>query len=87
MVPPLVYHNFTEFRIKYDYKNNIFPKNWKKCLRTVPTRGKMKPAPMLALTSLIGSIKPVGAPFLLGSDVRERWVFAMQIGKSLKPWK
>ena len=38
----------------------------------VPTRGYKNPAPTDALTSLMGMTKPVGAPFLLGSEERER---------------
>lgn len=52
---------------------------------TVPTIGYKKPAPIDALTSLIGNRNPTGAPLMLGSDVSDRWVFAIQIGKSLKP--
>ena len=43
----------------------------------VPTKGYRNPAPTLALTSRMGKVKPVGAPFLLGSDESERWVLAM----------
>lgn len=46
----------------------------------------MKPAPMLARTSLMGRTKPVGAPFLSGMWDRDRWVLAMQMGSELKPW-
>ena len=45
----------------------------------------MKPAPTLALASLIGSVNPVGAPLRVGSWVKERCVLAMQMGRSLKP--
>jgi len=45
----------------------------------------MNPAPMLALTSLIGRTKPVGAPFMEGTCENEYWVFAMQIGRLEKP--
>jgi len=38
----------------------------------VPTSGKRKPAPTEARTSLMGMVKPVGAPFLEGSAERER---------------
>lgn len=51
----------------------------------VPTRGYMKPAPMLALTSLMGITNPLGAPFSEAMCENEYWVFAMQIGKSEKP--
>ncbi len=40
---------------------------------------------MLALTSLIGSIKPDGAPFNSALSENEYCVLAIQIGKSLKP--
>lgn len=45
----------------------------------------MKPAPMLALTSLIGSTKPDGAPFMDGTCEKEYCVFAMHIGRLEKP--
>ena len=45
----------------------------------------MNPAPMLALTSLIGKVNPVGAPFLEASCEKEYWVFAMQIGRPENP--
>ena len=51
----------------------------------VPTKGYRNPAPTEALTSLIGRVNPVGAPLMEGSEVTERWVLAMQMGKSLKP--
>lgn len=51
----------------------------------VPTRGYMKPAPMLALTSLIGSTNPEGAPFCAGIWEKEYWVFAIQMGKPENP--
>merc|ERR1719186_260751 len=51
----------------------------------VPTKGKRKPAPTEALTSLIGIVKPVGAPLLDGSAERDRCVLAMQMGRSPKP--
>ena len=54
---------------------------------TVPTRGKINPAPTLALTSLIGTVKPVGLPFLLGSCDRDRCVLAIHIGSPLNPYK
>ena len=38
----------------------------------VPTKGYKNPAPTDALTSLMGMTNPVGAPFLLGSEDRER---------------
>ena len=55
-----------------------------KCI-TVPTRGYKKPAPTLALTSRIGRVNPVGAPFREGSCDNDKCVFAIQIGKLLKP--
>ena len=54
---------------------------------TVPTRGKINPAPTLALTSLIGTVKLVGLPFLLGSCDRDRCVLAIHIGSPLNPYK
>ena len=45
----------------------------------------MNPAPMLALTSLIGRTKPVGAPFMDGTWENEYWVFAMQMGRLENP--
>ena len=45
----------------------------------------MNPAPILALASLIGRVKPVGAPFNDGSCDNDKCVFAIQIGKLLKP--
>jgi len=36
-------------------------------VRTVPTNGKRKPAPTLALMSRIGTTNPVGTPFLSAS--------------------
>ena len=50
-----------------------------------PTRGYRKPAPTDALTSLMGSTKPEGAPFADASALKEYWVLAMQIGKPSKP--
>lgn len=47
----------------------------------------MNPAPMLARTSLMGKMKSLGTPFLSGWWDRERWVFAMQMGKFPKPCK
>ena len=52
---------------------------------TDPTSGYRKPAPTLARTSRIGRVKPVGAPFNDGSCENDKWVLAMQIGRSLKP--
>lgn len=40
---------------------------------------------MLARTSLMGKTKSLGTPFLSGWWERERWVFAMQMGKFPKP--
>lgn len=45
----------------------------------------MNPAPILALTSLIGNTKPVGAPFSEALSENEYWVFAMQIGRPENP--
>ena len=51
----------------------------------VPTKGNKKPAPMEALTSLMGMRNPLGAPLIVGSAESERCVLAMQIGRSLNP--
>lgn len=45
----------------------------------------MNPAPILALTSLIGKTNPVGAPFMDGTCENEYWVFAMQMGRLENP--
>ena len=45
----------------------------------------MNLAPILALGSLIDKIKPVGVPFNDGSCDNDKCVFAIQIGKLLKP--
>ena len=58
----------------------------KKRIITVPTRGYRNPAPTLALTSRIGTINPVGAPFNEGSCDNDRCVLAMQTGRLLKPY-
>lgn len=42
---------------------------------------------MLARTSLMGKMKSLGTPFLSGWWDRERWVFAMQMGRFPNPWK
>lgn len=47
----------------------------------------MNPAPMLARTSLMGRMKSLGTPFLSAWWDRERWVFAMQMGKFPNPCK
>lgn len=44
----------------------IFP------ILTVPKSGNMKPAPILARTSLMGTTKPLGSPFLAGSWDRDK---------------
>lgn len=51
----------------------------------VPTNGYIKPAPILALISWIGSINPVGAPFWDGMCENEYCVFAIQIGRPENP--
>ena len=51
----------------------------------VPTRGYRNPAPTEALTSRIGMVNPVGAPFFEASDDSDRWVLAMQIGSLENP--
>ncbi len=43
------------------------------------------PAPANIRSSLIGTVKPVGRPFSVGSWERERGVFAIQIGMSANP--
>lgn len=40
---------------------------------------------MLALTSLIGKINPLGAPFSEAMCENEYWVLAMQIGRPENP--
>jgi hypothetical protein len=45
----------------------------------------MKPAPMLALTSLIGKENPVGAPFSAALCENEYWVLAIQMGRPENP--
>ena len=50
-----------------------------------PTSATRNPAPALGLSSLIGIIKPEGAPLALGSAENEYWVLAMQIGSRPKP--
>jgi hypothetical protein len=52
-----------------------------------PTNGNKNPAPTDALTSRIGRMNPVGAPLRDGSELKEYWVLAMQMGKLLKPWR
>ena len=37
-------------------------------------------------TSRIGILNPSGAPLLLGSELKLKWVLAIQIGKFEKPW-
>ena len=39
------------------------------------------PAPALTYTSLTVTVKPVGAPSLVGSSLSEYWVFDMQMGR------
>jgi len=43
------------------------------------------PAPTNALKLLIGILNPVGTPQILGSDVREYCVLAMQTGSLSNP--
>jgi len=50
-----------------------------------PTSGYKNPAPTEARTSRMGRTNPVGAPLMEGSAVKEYWVFAMQMGRLLKP--
>ena len=45
----------------------------------------MKPAPTLARTSRMGTVKPWGLPRRAGSCDSERWVLAMQTGRLEKP--
>mmetsp|Transcript_15187 Transcript_15187/g.37831 ORF Transcript_15187/g.37831 Transcript_15187/m.37831 type:complete len:484 (-) Transcript_15187:508-1959(-) len=53
----------------------------------LPTRGKRKPAPTDARTSLMGRVKPEGAPLALGSWLNEYCVLAMQMGRLWKPMR
>lgn len=46
-----------------------------------PAMARMKPAPAMTRTSLMGKTKPDGAPISLGSWEREAHVFAIQTGK------
>ncbi len=46
-------------------------------VRIVPHSGKIKPAPTLARTSVMGSVQPRGAPLSSGSWLKDRWVLAM----------
>lgn len=51
-----------------------------------PQIGTMNPAPTDIVISFTTSLKPVGAPFTDASPVNEFDVFAIHIGKLLKPW-
>lgn len=67
--------------------NSRQPVGWKGvCSLTVPTSGNRKPEPTLARMSLMGRTNPVGTPFLSASWESDKWVFAMQMGRLLKPW-
>src|SRR5215212_4867175 len=52
----------------------------------LPADGVDEPGPTDALTSLTGSVQPVGAPLSDGSEVMERCVLAMQMGNSPNPF-
>ena len=54
-------------------------------VRMSPQIGYTKPAPTEARTSRTGRVQPVGAPLRAGFDEMERWVLAMQTGRSPKP--
>ena len=45
-----------------------------------PVRATMKPAPAEILRLRTVTVKPVGAPSLVGSSVKEYWVLATQMG-------
>lgn len=51
-----------------------------------PQIGTIKPAPAETKMSLTTILKPTGAPLTVGSAVNEFDVFAIQIGRKLKPW-
>lgn len=52
---------------------------------TVPVNGIMNSAPTDIDMSVIGMVKPVGAPLIVGSAVSDNGVLAIQMGRFLNP--
>ena len=54
-------------------------------VRMSPVSTTMKPAPADTFTFLMVTVKPSGAPSLVGSSEKDYWVLATQMGHLSKP--